>query len=240
MQTSLRLYSPYDNDLIALRIIEGRKFSKIVREAIRACVNNKPYTIHVPTNLYKYIYESDKPFLVNLTFNDNEDVKVISLVSNFKRGTTNSILKTMIRSRLDGFPVGAFLPDTMREDFPLVTLRGSISTINKLEDNIDPKSLYKPKKLDPRLSVKKTKLSDKEKPNPDKQDKKDLSSVNISTPEPSLHSESSDLKDDTSHSSHEEEPKGPDIIETAEAEAAEDVFGPNDDIFSMLEGMVNH
>lgn len=111
MQVILRLYSPADVDLIALRLKHGSKFPNMVRTCISSYLSGERFVVRIPDNISKYARDTNAPLLVNLNLNDKSDSEIITYLSTVKPRARTDTIKTLIRSCYDTFPAGLFFPD---------------------------------------------------------------------------------------------------------------------------------
>lgn len=110
MQVILRLYSPADADLIALKLKYGSRFPGMIRSCIESFLTGERYVLRVPDNIRKYARETDAPLLVNL--NLGADDKIGLYIASIKTRARTDVIKTLVRSCYDVFPAFLFFPES--------------------------------------------------------------------------------------------------------------------------------
>ena len=100
----LRLYNPYDRDLMALHHYYGSRFSAIIANALRCCIQGAGYKIRVPDKLTRYIHFDEDKQVVGIYLHNVSDAQVERYLGSLTPRTINSTVKTILRTCLEPFP----------------------------------------------------------------------------------------------------------------------------------------
>ena len=94
----LRLYNPYDRDLMALHHYYGSRFSAIIANALRCCIQGAGYKIRVPDKLTRYIHFDEDKQVVGIYLHNVSDAQVERYLGSLTPRTINSTVKTILRT----------------------------------------------------------------------------------------------------------------------------------------------
>lgn len=110
MRLYLKLRSPQDKDLIALyTYYSNRKFIQMIRDSLLSCITKTSYMILIPDNIEQYARESPWHIDVNIYLNEASYIPVIDYLRSLPEKSKSSVIKLLVRSRYDSFPLHIYI-----------------------------------------------------------------------------------------------------------------------------------
>lgn len=106
MQFTLRLYYPYDIDLIALRFVEGSGFAKKVRQCLSSFAYSGDFTWHVPR--LPSIQDPSEVYRVGIKIDEASDTNLATYISQIDSKNQSKMVKFLIRASFDNPPLYLF------------------------------------------------------------------------------------------------------------------------------------
>lgn len=110
MQLALRLYYPIDADLIAIRLLERRNFTKLIREKLnklldpaKEVMNDRDIYI-LPEDIKRYVRAVNKPVKVNLNLKEGRDDIIICYLKQVRPSIRGDTVKFLFRMCFNTYP----------------------------------------------------------------------------------------------------------------------------------------
>ena len=108
-QITLRLYNPYDRDLMALRRYYGIRFSGIIRNALLRCVTGETFRIEIPEKIHQYINYDDPMTVIAIHCRPGLDDPWIDWLSRVRPRSRQTVIKSVIRYYYNYYPYEMFV-----------------------------------------------------------------------------------------------------------------------------------
>jgi hypothetical protein len=112
VRIKIRIYNPYDLDIIALAEAPGFSVSNAMKQTLIYYAQGMRYLIEVP-NLTEHLVNEKyvKGFYVELNEDIPREAKAIELIRSVPEGLRNSFMKSILRASLEVAPVSLHLGD---------------------------------------------------------------------------------------------------------------------------------
>lgn len=133
MQLALRLYYPIDADLIAIRLLEKRNFTNLVRDKLARLLDSSQTTMteqdiyQIPKNIKKYVRAIKEPMKVNLNLKDGRDDIIIHYLKQVQPSVRCDTVKFLFRMCMDTYP-GDLFPIDLFLNFSKTRIIQSVSS----------------------------------------------------------------------------------------------------------------
>ena len=110
MRIKIRIYNPYDLDIIALAEAKGFSVSNAMKQTLKYYAAGKRYLVEIPTltehlDSEKYV----KGFYVEL--DDVEDRQAVEFIRSIPDGLRNSFMKNIFRASFEVCPLSLYMGD---------------------------------------------------------------------------------------------------------------------------------
>lgn len=110
MRIKIRIYNPYDLDIIALAEAKGFSVSNAMKQTLKYYAAGKRYLVEIPAltehlDSEKYV----KGFYVEL--DDVEDKQAIEFIRSIPEGLRNSFMKNIFRASFEVCPLSLYMGD---------------------------------------------------------------------------------------------------------------------------------
>lgn len=103
MQLLIRLYEPYDLDLIYLRKCGKSGFQEMIRKALRSHLGGEGFEIEFETD-GQLNPEDIKTHIISLTINENRDPILCDFIRSIRMFARGDLIKMITRSCYNSFP----------------------------------------------------------------------------------------------------------------------------------------
>lgn len=109
MRLKIRIYNPYDLDIIALTEVKGFSVANAMKQTLIYYANGKRYLIEIPVLTEKLEDEKKyvKGFYVEL--DDVTDAKAIEFIKSIPEGLRNSFMKNIFRASFEVCPLSLYM-----------------------------------------------------------------------------------------------------------------------------------
>lgn len=117
MQLALRLYYPIDADLIAIRLLERRNFTKLIRAKLTKLLDPSKEVMNdwdiytLPKDIKRYVRAVNKPVKVNLNLKEGRDDIIICYLSQVRSSIRGDTVKFLFRMCFNTYPNDLFPMD---------------------------------------------------------------------------------------------------------------------------------
>ena len=111
MRLKIRIYNPYDLDIIALTEVKGFSVANAMKQTLIYYANGKRYLIEIPV-LTEHLEDEKKyvkGFYVEL--DDVTDAKAIEFIKSIPEGLRNSFMKNIFRASFEVCPLSLYMGD---------------------------------------------------------------------------------------------------------------------------------
>lgn len=110
MRIKIRIYNPYDLDIIALAEAKGFSVSNAMKQTLKYYAAGKRYLVEIPAltehlDSEKYV----KGFYVEL--DDVEDKRAVEFIRSIPEGLRNSFMKNIFRASFEVCPLSLYMGD---------------------------------------------------------------------------------------------------------------------------------
>ena len=110
MRIKIRIYNPYDLDIIALSQTKGFSVQNAMKQTLKYYAAGKRYLVEIPTLVDKL--ESDqysKGFYVEL--DEVEDAQAIAFIKSIPDGLRNAFMKNIVRASFEVCPLSLYMEE---------------------------------------------------------------------------------------------------------------------------------
>lgn len=110
MRIKIRIYNPYDLDIIALTEAPGFSVANAMKQTLRYYAMGKRYLVEIPALTEHLVNDRYvKGFYVEL--DDTADAQAIKLIKSIPEGLRNSFMKNIFRASFEVAPVSLYIGD---------------------------------------------------------------------------------------------------------------------------------
>lgn len=110
MRIKIRIYNPYDLDIIALAEAPGFSVANAMKQTLKYYAAGKRYLVEIPTLTEHLVNEQYvKGFYVEL--DDVADAQAVNFIKSIPDGLRNSFMKNIFRASFEVSPVSLYMGD---------------------------------------------------------------------------------------------------------------------------------